>query len=152
MIEEIQPCSPSELEAQIAYLASTPVAGIAHLLESGQCRLSKGAARSLPFGLLKTEFGQLGSISPPPTSGNRNSAWHRCCQPCGKPPDGGDLLRRIEWFLQMNEAEIEYNVTVMRLGTNLIIRDGNARTIAFYERRKDTANPFAYRVFLVEMA
>ena len=32
-----------------------------------------------------------------------------------------------------------------------IIRDGNARTIAFYERRKDTANPFAYRVFLVEM-
>ena len=81
MIEEIQPCSPSELEVQIAYLASTPVPGIAHLLESGQCRLSKGVVRSLAvLGSLKTEFGQLGSISPPPTSGNRNSAWHRCCQ------------------------------------------------------------------------
>jgi tetratricopeptide (TPR) repeat protein len=65
MIERIQPCSPSELEAQIAYLASTPVAGIARLLESGKCKLSKGVVRSLAvLGSLKTEFGQLGTISP----------------------------------------------------------------------------------------
>jgi hypothetical protein len=142
MIEEIPPCSPSELGAQIAYLASTPVAGIAQLRESGQCRLRKGVVRSLAvLGSLKTECGRLGTIPPPPTSGEQKVRVAQVLPALRQLPDGGDLLSRIEGFLQMNETDIEYHVTVMRLGTDLIVKDGNARTIAFSERRKDTADP-----------
>src|SRR5205807_442764 len=114
----------SELEAQMAYLARTPVAGIARLLESGQCRLSKGVVRSLAvLGSLKTEFGQLGTIPPPPTSGEQKFRVAQVLPALRQLSDGGDLLRRIEAFLHMDEAHIEYNVTVIRLGKELIVKD-----------------------------
>jgi hypothetical protein len=37
MINNIESCSLEEIQSQIAYLVQTPVAGIASLLQSGQC-------------------------------------------------------------------------------------------------------------------
>jgi hypothetical protein len=153
VIEDLQPCSPSELKAQIAYLAATPVAGIAVALAGGQCRLSKGVVRSLAFlGSLKTEFGQLGTMTPPVTQGEPKFRVSEVLPTLRQLRESGvNLLARIEAFLQMDEAEIEYNVTVLRFGPDLIIKDGNARSIAFYERRKGTPDQIVYPVFLVEV-
>lgn len=152
MVEQIEPCSLSELKAQIAYLEKTPVACIAQLLETGQCQLSKGVVRSLAvLGSLKTEFGQLGTLTPPPASGEPKFRVAQVLPALRQLPDGGDLRNRIEMFLRMNEADIDYNVTIMRIGPDFIVKDGNARTIAYYERRKDTVGPFVYHVFLVDI-
>jgi hypothetical protein len=61
MITDVEPCSAAELSSQIAYLAKTPVRGIACCLQEGQNTLKKGVVRSLDsLADLKMEFGQIG--------------------------------------------------------------------------------------------
>jgi hypothetical protein len=151
MVEDIRPCSAKELQDQIDYLLNTPVRGIAVLLANGQFKLSKGVVRSLAaLGSLKTEFGQLGSSTPSARQGEQKFRIAEVLPVLRVLPDGGDLLRRIEYFLQKDEADIDYNVTLLRVGQELISKDGNARTIAFYERHKGGADQIDYAVFLVE--
>ena len=154
VIEDLRPCSPAELQAQIAYLRSTPVAGIGEALAHGQCKFSKGVVRSLALlGSLKTEFGQLGTMVPPITQGEQKFRISEVLPVLRQLPEGGgDLLARIKRFLKIDEADIEYNVTVVRIGGELIVKDGNARAIAFYERRKGTQDGIDFPIFLVEIA
>ena len=152
MITDVRPCSAEELQKQIAYLLNTPVPGVGMCLANGGCKLSKGVVRSLAvLGSLKTEFGQLGPHVPPARSGEAKFLASEVVPILrGNPGSGDDLLRKIDAILAVDESEIEYNVTVMRLGSELIIKDGNKRSIAFWERRKGAADRIDYPVVLVE--
>ena len=153
MIEDVTDCSAPEVEAQIAYLSGTPVRGIAGLLRAGRCRLRKGVVRSLGFlSSLKTEFGQLGPHEPPTDQGEQKFRVREVLPVLRENPEcGGDLLRAIEALRAKDEREIEYNVTVMRVGADLVIKDGNKRTIDFSERHKGGPDLIEYPVFLVEL-
>jgi hypothetical protein len=152
MIADIQCCSADELADQIRYLEATPVSGIAMRLQRGQCRLSKGVVRSIAdLGALKTEFGQIGRLIPGADQGEKKFLVSEIV-PLLLANRGvdDDLLAKINVFLQRDEREIKYNVTVVRVNKDLIIKDGNKRSIAFYERRKSLTAQVSYPVFLVE--
>jgi hypothetical protein len=153
VIDDVKDCSPAEVQAQIAYLDGTPVRGIAHLLRKGRCRLRKGVVRSLAFlKSLKTEFGKLGPHEPAVEQGEPKFRVAEVLPLLrGDPDSGGELLTAVEAILAKDERDIEYNVTVMRIGADLIVKDGNKRTIAFCERSKDAGDQIEYPVFLVEL-
>ena len=49
-------------------------------------------------------------------------------------------------------GEVEYNVTIFDFGNTFIMKDGNKRTIAFYERRKEAGNDvIEYPVFIASL-
>ncbi|MDO8310393.1 MAG: hypothetical protein Q7T25_00490 [Sideroxyarcus sp.] len=150
-------CSPIETRRQIDYLSSTPVFKIAELLNSGQCVLKKGAISSLHhLGNLKTEFGPIGSLLPAAKSGERKflvSEIVPMLRANRTIPDGG-LLQSIETIMKTEaKNEVDFNITLLSLNGEIIIKDGNKRTIAYYENRKNfnrtTSN---YEVYLVESA
>lgn len=153
MIMDTQLCSPTELEKQIAYLEATPVAGIANLLRGGQLCLKKGVLKSLDeLGRLKTEFGTIGSRIAPRTYGERK---FRVCEVLpmlqANPSLDKPMFRKVEQFMEKDgRGAVEYNVTILRSGIDLIVKDGNKRTIAFYERRKGVSDQIDFPVFLAE--
>lgn len=153
MILNLQLCSPAEISTQIAYLEATPVAAIATQLCRGTLCLYKGIIQSLDaLGTLKTEFGTIGTETAPPMDGERK---FRICQvlPLLRANAGLDnlMLQKIEEFMQKDaRGDVEYNVTVLKSETDLIVKDGNKRTIAFYERRKGLHDPIHLPVFLAK--
>ena len=57
----------------------------------------------------------------------------------------------IEAFVEADKlGEVKYNVTIFNYGNALVIKDGNKRTIAFYERRKESADDIEFFVYIVE--
>jgi len=137
-------------------LEATPVRVIAKLLRTGQCTLKSGIVRSLAqLGALKTEFGHIGVLLPPTVHGERK---FRVCEVgpvlrSNAGVDNGGLLREIDAFIAKDErGEVQYNVTIFRQGTDLVVKDGNKRTIAFYERRKGSSDEIEFPVFIVEPA
>ena len=116
MIDNISECSADEIEAQIQYLAWTPVAAIAKLLLNQQAVLKNGVLRSLKYlGTLKTEFGEVSSLVPQTTSGERK---FRVAELLGllKRSDRPDneLLSKVETFIAMDERGIvNYNITIL---------------------------------------
>lgn len=152
MIQGVEQCSNEETNAQIEYLISTPVSGITEYLINGQLKLSKGNVESLEFlGSLKTEFGVIGSIVPKSMEGQKKFRVSELVPALKNHPtvDDGGLLKKIE-SIASNVNEIEFNITVLALGNELIIKDGNKRTIAFYENRKESLNrDICYPVYIV---
>jgi hypothetical protein len=120
MIEDVEGCHEKELQAQIAYLESTPVRGIADLLRNGRCTLKKGIVRSLHcLGNLKTEFGQIGPLTPSATEGEGKFRVSEVVPTlrANRHVNDGDLLRAIEVFIEKDSlGEVEYNVTIFDFG------------------------------------
>ena len=151
MIHDIELCSPVELSEQISYLEGTPVAGIAALLRRGTLRLYKGTVRSVrELGTLKTEFGKIGSQVAPPMDGESK---FRICEVLPllrtHPNLDQQLMRNIQEFIDKDaRGEVAYNTTILRRGTDLIVKDGNKRTVALYERRNDGPDRISFSVFL----
>jgi hypothetical protein len=154
MITNVEGCSEEEAQAQIRYLAQTPIRGIAELLESGRCRLKKGVVSSLiALGSLNTEFGQIGSLVPSVSNEERKFRVSEIVPLLRSNPDADErLLQKIEAFVAADKrGEVKYNVTIFNYGDALVIKDGNKRTIAFYERRKESASDdIEFFVYIVE--
>jgi len=153
MIEDLEECSEREIQDQIAYLEGTPVRGIADLLRNGQCTLKKGVVRSLNrLGNLKTEFGEIGTLIPSATEGDKKFRVSEVVPTLRTNPnvDDGGLLAEIEDFIEKDRlGKVEYNVTIFDFGNEFIMKDGNKRTIAFYENRKDSGIDYIeYHVYL----
>ncbi len=140
---------------QIQYLAATPVRGLAALLSSGLCKLSFGIERCLgDLGALRTELGTLGDLQSvkltrepkfrlrdvvPLLRANRGSAE--------------EMLRAIERWIETDiRGEIRYNSTVMIEDGEPVLKDGNHRTLAFFERRRNTETAIAFEMFVVEIS
>lgn len=142
MIADLVECSESETQDQIGYLAGTTVQGIAYLLQSGQCTLKKGVVHSLNYlGNLKTEFGKIDGLIPSATEGEKKFRVSEIVPMLKANPIVNDdgLLDGIEGFIEKDRlAEVEYNAMIFDFGNEFIIKDGNKRTIAFYENRKDS--------------
>ncbi len=156
MITDVENCSADELQRQIAYLCKTPVRKIAKCLWGRQCTLKKGIVRSLKaLGNLKTEFGKIGSSFPKGTDGEQKFRVSEVMPLLrSKRECDAQLQNKIEAFIAKDgRGEVEYNVTVFCSGNDPIIKDGNKRTIAFYERRKELSNDvIEFRVYVVQPA
>jgi len=154
MFSNLRDCDSEELEQQMDYLSDTPVAGIVSLLRDGRCLLRKGVVSTLSnLGSLKTEFGKIGSLVPPQRSGEHKflvSEIVPTLRANRNVPDG-DLLRKIEAIMDKEaKNEIEFNVTVFSCNGESIVKDGNKRTIAFFENRRRLNNAeINYEVYLV---
>jgi len=63
------------------------------------------------------------------------------------------LMQTIEAFVEADKrGEVKYNVTIFNYGNDLVIKDGNKRAIAFYERRKESASDdIEFLVYIVEL-
>ena len=154
MIHDIEDCVPEEVQCQIAYLAQTPVRGIASLLERGQCTLKKGVIRSLKYlGGLKTEFGAIGPLIPSAEEGEKKFLVSEIVPILKANPEVEDngLLVAIEDFIAKDKrGEVTYNVTIFDNGYEYIIKDGDKRSIAFYENNKTfNGDIIDYPVFVV---
>lgn len=153
MIEDLRVCSEKELREQIVYLEHTPVRGIADLLIEKQCSLNKGVVRSLKYlGNLKTEFGEIGTLIPNTTEDEKKFRVSEVMPILrANPKIDYDLLDAIETLIQQDRAgNIVYNVTVFGVGNEYIVKDGDKRTIAFYENRKSSeSDVIKYPVYVV---
>ena len=154
MIQNIEKCSEIEIEHQAKYLLDTPVSGIVQYLKNGELKLSKGKVDSLHLvGNLKTEFGEIGSIVPSAKKGEIKFVVSELVPALRNNPnvnDGG-LLEAIEAIAEKEKKnEIEFNVTVLMLRGEPIVKDGNKRTVAFYENRKSNLDQkICYPVYVV---
>ena len=151
----IRKCGEEETQNQIEFLSNTPVAQLAELLREGKCILKKALICSLQqLGGLKTEFGQIGPLVPSARSGAikfRVSELVPTLRSNLHVADNG-LLERIEAIME-KEAEnaIPFNITVLLLNGEAIVKDGNKRTIAFFEnRREQNIDEIHYEVFLIQ--
>jgi len=157
MIEDLRECSEREVNEQINYLENTPVRGIADLLRSGQCKLKRGTVRSLRcLGNLKTEFGEIGTLIPTTTEGEKKFRVLEVVPILRANPDvnDGGLLRAIETFIEKDlVGEVEYNVTIFDYGSEYMVKDGDKRSIAFYENRRGSeSDVIEYPVYVVSLA
>jgi hypothetical protein len=153
VITDLHQCSDAQLREQINYLRSTPVAGIARLLDEGRCCLMAGTIRSLTMlGSLKTEFGQIGCLKAPHGPGERKFRVAEVLPLLeANPGIDAPMLRSIRFFMLKDEcAELVLNTTILNLGSDLVIKDGNKRTIAFFERRRASGDDIAFRVHVVQ--
>jgi hypothetical protein len=157
MFKNLCKCSPEETRRHITYLSSTPVSRIAELLRSRRCVLKKGVVSSLQYlGSLKTEFGQIGPLVPAQQIGERKflvSEIVPILRANRDVPDGG-LLESIEAVMgKVARNEVEFNITILLLNGEIIVKDGNKRTIAYYENRKNlNQTEIHYEVYVVEPA
>ncbi|MCG7895319.1 MAG: hypothetical protein JAZ12_12780 [Candidatus Thiodiazotropha taylori] len=154
MIHDIKECVPEEVQSQITYLAQTPVRSIASLLRSGQYRLNKGVIRSLNFlGDLKTEFGQIGPLVPSTEEGEKKFRVLEIVPILKANPqveDNGLLVAIEEFMAKDKRREVYYNITIFDTGSEYIIKDGNKRSISFYENNKTfNSDIINYPVFVV---
>jgi len=154
MITDLRDCTEQELQAQINYLEGTPVRGIVQLLRTGRCVLKRGSVPTLTeLGALKTEFGQMGPLVPNATHGETKFRVAELVPLLrGNPGVDDGLLTKIDAFVEKDKrGEVEYNVTIFDHGNDLVIKDGNKRTVAFFERRKGSCNDvIAFPVFVVQ--
>lgn len=153
MIDDIQRCNAGDLESMIRYLAASPVFSIAALLREGRLTLKRGVIRSVgDLGMLKTEFGNLGKLVPSQRAGEPKFLVSEVLPSLRRNPGADDgLLDAILGFMGSDErGQVEYVVTVFRAGTDLIVKDGNKRTIAYFERRRGNLKAIDYPVFIVE--
>lgn len=102
----------------------------------------KGIVCSLQhLGGLKTEFGQIGRLVPEQGAGEKKFLVSEIVPLLRANPtvsDGG-LLRRIEAIMDSEARnEIDFNITALQWNDEIILKDGNKRTIAFYENRKNS--------------
>lgn len=152
MIEEVRPCSVIEILRQATYLEATPVRDIAWKLRVGQVSLSRGIVRSLvDLGALKTEFGQIGPLPAPARTGASKFLVSEVLPLLTENPGADDvLLAKIQYLIGKDaRGAVDFNTTVLRLGTDLIVKDGNKRAIAFYERRRGSRDAVEFSVFVV---
>lgn len=157
MFANIRLCEPEEKQRQIDYLSTTPVAGIAELLRSGRCVLKKGTVSSLQIlGKLKTEFGSIGPLVPSSKTGEAKFLVSEIVPVLRANPEVCDdgLLKNIQAIIEKEaKNEIEFNNTVLLLSNEPILKDGNKRTISFFENRKHSnQDKISYEMFLVEPA
>lgn len=155
ILENIIECEPEEIASQISYLDSTPVSGIAQLLRSGKCILSKGFITSLQaLGFLKTEFGQIGTLIPSSITGQKKFIVSEIVPVLRANPGAKDdgLLRTIEALIEKEaNDEVDFNVTLFKMNEEYIIKDGNKRTVSFYENRRHLKqDKIRYEVYLVK--
>lgn len=154
VIRSLQYCTEVETEGPIGYLEQTPVRGIADLLRTRQCILRKGKIQTLAhLGALKTEFGQIGWLYPSGADGETKFRVAEVAPALRANPGADDrLLRNIEYFIEKDSCgEVDYNITIMKHGIDLIVKDGNKRAIAFYERRSGSNyTNIDFSVFIVE--
>ncbi len=157
MFENLCDCSPDETQQQINYLSSTPVSGIAEFIRSGCYVVKKGVISSLQLlGNLKTEFGSIDSLHPPQKIGERKFLVSEIVPilRANRDIEDGGLLQSIEAVMK-NESKggVEFNITILRLNGETIIKDGNKRTIAYYENRKNlNITAIHYDVYVVSPA
>ena len=155
MITDLLDCTEQELQTQITYLEGTPVRGIAQLLRTRKCVLKKGSVPTLTqLGALKTEFGQIGPLVPNATDGQKKFCVAELVPVLRNNPGVDDgLLTKIDAFVEKDKrGEIDYNVTIFDHGNDLVIKDGNKRTVAFFECRKGSSNDaIAFSVFVVQI-
>jgi hypothetical protein len=154
MIHNIKNCVQDEVRDQIAYLANTPVRGIASLLQREQYVLKKGVIRSLNYlGGLKTEFGEIGPLIPGAEEGEKKFLVSELVPVLKEHPEVEDngLLKEIEEFMAKDKrGEVSYNVTIFDFGSEYIIKDGDKRSIAFYENNRTSgSDTIDYPVFIV---
>jgi hypothetical protein len=132
------------------------VRGIGELLRRRVCTLSKGRVKTLrDLGALKTEFGQIGMLLPHVSTGERKFRISEVTPLLRTNPGLDDeLLRKIDEFASKDRrGEVTYNVTIFSHGSDLVVKDGNKRTIAFYERRRDSlTEQIDFPVFLIQPA
>lgn len=156
MITDIVVCEPQETQDHIRHLKQTPVSGLAGLLLSKKYILKKGKIISLEYlSSLKTEFGELGGITSREVFG-RNKFLVSEVMTILKRSDCSDKtsLRSIEYFIKRDEAnELEFKITIFHDNTDYIIKDGDKRAIAFYERRKKiSGNNITFPIYLIDLA
>lgn len=154
VIENLRRCTQEELEAQIRYLEQTPVRGLAALLRAGTCDLSAGHVRSVAsIGGLKTEFGELGPLRPPSREGARKFLVSEVWPALEATPGADDAMHTaIARFMRKDEyGDVDYNITLVLFDGEVIVKDGNKRTIAFYERRRTFAGSIEFPVFVVDV-
>ena len=155
MIKNIKQCSESEINSQIKYLSNTPVSKIADFLRTGSLKLQKGIITSLSdLGQLKTEFGPIGNIKPKAIEGEIKFIVSELVPTLKNNPNVIDngLLVNIESIAEKEKKnEIEFNITIFSNGNELIIKDGNKRTVAYYENRKtNIIDSIDYPVYIIE--
>lgn len=153
MITDLRLCSGDELREQISYLAATPVRDIAGLLQSSRCTLKAGTIRSLEaLGNLKTEFGQIGSAVASTSDGQQKFHVAEVLPLLEAHPElDAGMLQKIRMFMREDESgRVVFNTTIMRIGAELVLKDGNKRTIAYFERRRDWNDGTEFAVYLVE--
>lgn len=115
-----------------------------------------GKVRALAeLGELKTEFGQIGPLVQTALHGARKFRIAEVVPLLRGNPGADDVpMRKIEWFVEKDSrGEVSYNVTIVLQESEFIVKYGNKRTIAFYERRRESINhPIEFPVFVVESA
>lgn len=134
----------------------TPVADIASLLLNSHCVLKKGNIRSLRYlGNLKTEFGAIGPLFPSAHEGEKKFRVSEMAPVLIANPEVEDngLLQAIEKLMAKDErGEVSYNVTILDCGAEYLIKDGNKRTIAFFENKRAAGiDNILYPVFVVSV-
>lgn len=154
MIYDLEACVKEEVRNQIAYLALTPVASIAGLLRDGRCVLKKGVIRSLSYlAGIKTEFGEIGPLVPKAREGEKKFLVSEIVPMLRANPEVEDngLLAAIERFMVKGRlGDVTYNVTIFDFGSEYIIKDGDKRTISFYENNRSAgSDSIEYPVFVV---
>jgi len=138
----ITPCEAGELKQQINYLKNTPVKGLSDLLKQGELQLGYTFINSIDaLGALKTEFGAIDTLAPQSCNGEKKFLVSDIYSAlCSNPSiDDGGLLQSIEEIrIAESNNEVEFNITALFQNNELVIKDGNKRTIAFYENRRNS--------------
>lgn len=156
MITDIMICGIQETQNHIRYLEQTPVRELADLLRSKHYVLKKGNITSLNYlGSLKTEFGELGGIKSMKVF-DRNKFLVSEVMTILRRSDCSDKisLQSIEYFTKIDgENKLELKITIFNDGTDYIIKDGNKRAVAFYERRINiNKNNIIFPIYLIDFA
>ena len=63
-----------------------------------------------------------------------------------------DKLRSIEYFIKKDEeGELEFKPTIYHENNDYVIKDGNTRSVAFYERRKKSnVDDISLPIYLID--
>jgi hypothetical protein len=153
MLTNLKACSVEAARTQAEYLRATPVSGLADLLDRQWLTLFAAEIESLEaLGKLKTEFGPIGRLQPVATTGEKKFTVSELVPALRANPDvdDGGLLQRIERIIELEEmGAIEYNTTILDDGSELVIKDGNKRTIAYFERFRSRSTVEVLRVFVL---
>lgn len=153
MIEIVRECTPEETARQVRYLELTPVRGISALLKTGQCKLSIGIERCIgDLGALRTEFSTLGLLQSRDLTGEDKFRLRDIVPLLRTNPGNEDcdkMLAKVQqWIEKDARGEIDYNSTVIFEAGEPVLKDGNHRTLAFFERRKHVEEMIVFPVFV----
>lgn len=150
MIRIVAECRPDEAEAQAKYLAVTPVAGLADHIRSRRLRVLRGIVESVQtLGQLKTEIGSIGRLTP--RDGKFLVSELLPVLRANSDVEDGGLCAAIEaLFEPVRLGNVSMNVTVLSANFDQVVKDGNKRTVAFYEiTRESNVNEISFPVFVL---